>query len=160
MKFLAWTAKGDPVAATVAGRLVDAGLEVSGQGRERVPLTGSWKRVSDIPAATAGIARNDGIYFGRLCNRWTTPPDCWGGVTLAVRKGVVEGGWISHTFKTAAIRGTVAEDGGIELTLASWDSHDKPTKAQLRGRVSEGAIRAVGNWAPQRDITGEWQRLR
>lgn len=160
MKFLAWTAKGDPVKATVAGRLVDAGLEVSAQGRERIPLTGSWKRVSDISPATAGIARNDGIYFGRLCNRWTTPPDCWGGVTLAVRKGLVEGGWISHTIKMAAIRGTVAEDGGIELTLASWDSNDKPTKARLRGRLTDGAIHAAGNWAPQRDVTGEWQRLR
>ena len=160
-----WNDKGDPTEATVAGRFANGALEVSGQWRGGIPLTGSWTRADAVAAsaggsASSGIARYDGAYAGRLCNREAEAPRCWGGVTLTVRGGEVQGRWVSHTSKIAAVRGTVADDGAVELTLASWDNKGKPAKADLRGRFADGAIHAAGHWAPRPEVTGEWKRVR
>jgi hypothetical protein len=111
------------------------------------------------PAASAPtVAVHDGSYVGQLCNQIpNSVPFCWP-VSLVVRDGVAEGGWVSATKRNAVAHGTVATDGTLQLRLQTWASNGSPVEAVLIGRVVDGAIDGAGQWNVGGKVAGEWTR--
>jgi class 3 adenylate cyclase len=156
-----WTPSGIPVEATLLGRISDGEITASGEwgagGKVAYRVVGDWKRASVTAAAPAVTRSHDGTYSGQLCNQWTNPPFCWP-VPLVVRGGMAEGSWISNTKETATARGTVADDGTVQLNLSTWTWRGTPTEATLIGRIGDGAITASGQWSTGGGIAGDWKR--
>ncbi len=120
------------------------------------------RRAASTPAKDApeAAAPYDGTYSGRLCNEVRNKtPFCWP-VTLAVRNGIAEGSWIGITKKPASARGTVAADGLVQLRLAAWSPKGAPVEGILRGRITDGAITASGQWSGGAGVAGDWKRTR
>jgi class 3 adenylate cyclase len=163
LKLEAWTPSGDPVQANLIGRVVDGTITVSGRWDSGPPVSGEWKCTQVAAAATASKASpvftgsHDGTYTGQLCNQWTEPPFCWP-VTLVVRNGIAEGGWIGLKGRRAKARGTVATDGLVRLNLEAWTQSGDPVKATLFGRIVDGAATASGTWSTGGSVTGDWKR--
>ena len=164
LKLSTWNPRGNPINATLAGRISDDTMSASGQWGNGNPVSGNWKRMQAGPAEPAAsdvpklVVSHDGTYSGRLCNQLPNKaPFCWP-VALVVRDGSAEGSWIGSTKKKAEVRGAVAADGLIRLKLTSVTPNGTPVEANLIGRIVDGAITASGQWRNGGSVAGDWKR--
>ncbi len=161
----AWTPAGTPVEATLTGRIVNGEITASGKWTTGFAVSGGWKLIPKASAAPAGKSApataisQDGTYSGQFCNQIPDKaPFCWP-VPLVVRSGITEGSWVGSTKQVATARGTVSEDGSVNLKLAAWAKNGAPVEATLTGKLINDTITASGRWNAGIAVSGEWKRV-
>jgi adenylate cyclase len=116
------------------------------------------KQEEETQAAKAAH-RFDGVYEGTLCNGEAKNREgvCWP-VILKVRGGMVNATWTTRSGKQGVVRGTIAPDGAMAVTLESWQPDGQAIDASLVGEVAGTQLRVSGTWSRGLPVTGVWTR--
>lgn len=113
------------------------------------------------PREMKGSDRFNGAYEGQVCNeRPTKLPGmrCWP-VVLNIEGGKILGTWThSVTGKQATMRGTIALDGTIMVTLDGWLPNGNPIDGSMSGRWDKNVITLSGKWKSGLAVSGTWKR--
>jgi class 3 adenylate cyclase len=106
-----------------------------------------------VPQKAASLTRADpdrydGTYQGRMCtdsvgkSKQTCRP-----VTVTVKQGTVSGSFLSGASgKRSYLKGTIAPEGAVKLTLDAFNRNDKPITGTMTGAWSDNTIATSGTW--------------
>ena len=118
---------------------------------------------AQVAAAGGEPARFDGNYKGRFCNtdeRKDGNPFCWN-ATMTVQQGKLSATWPSRYSENAVyVKGTIAPDGGVNLTIDGYRPSGEPNHATLVGGWSSDKLTLSGSWRTGGGINGNLTRIR
>ncbi|HEY5503512.1 MAG TPA: hypothetical protein VIK28_00015 [Sedimentisphaerales bacterium] len=92
--------------------------------------------------------RYDGTYQGRMCidSVGTSKQTCRP-VTVAAKQGTVSGSFLSGASgKRSYLKGTIAPEGAVKLTLDAFNPNDRPITGTMTGTWSDDTIATSGTW--------------
>jgi class 3 adenylate cyclase len=118
-----------------------------------------------VEVAVAGRepARFDGNYKGRFCNtdeRKDGNAFCWN-ATMTVQQGKLSATWPSRYSENAVFaKGTIAPDGGVNLTIDGYRPDGQPNQATMVGGWSGDKLTLSGSWRTGGGINGNLTRIR
>jgi colicin import membrane protein len=111
------------------------------QAAQQAAVTAAVPQKAASPAG-AGPDRYDGTYRGQ----WCTHDDCRS-MTVTVKQGTVSGSWFSKASgKQARLKGTIAPEGAVKLTMEAFDRKGRPTSCAMSGAWSGDTITTSGKW--------------
>jgi class 3 adenylate cyclase len=118
---------------------------------------------AELAGAGGESARFDGNYKGRLCNtdeRKDGNPFCWN-ATMSVQQGRVFATWPSRYSENAVyVKGTIAPDGSVNLTIDGYRPDGQPNRATVVGGWSSDKLTLSGSWRSGGGVSGNLTRLR
>jgi class 3 adenylate cyclase len=122
--------------------------------------TGSSK--TEVAAAGGDAARFDGSYRGRFCNTNEGKEGktfCWNAL-LTVQQGKLSATWPSrYSENLVYAKGTIAPDGGVNLTIDGYRPNGQPNHATVTGGWSSDKITLSGSWRTGGSINGNLTRV-
>ena len=118
---------------------------------------------AEVAAAGGESARVDGNYKGRFCNtdeRKDGNVFCWN-ATMTVQQGKLSATWPSRYSQNAVFaKGTIAPDGGVNLTIDGYRPNGEPNQATMVGAWSSDKLTLSGSWRTGGGINGNLTRIR